>query len=163
MSELDDVYKRHFEVRVQGLPGLVSCGGRAGQTAGMGFKSWYLRTLNRTLNPLTLRAARSGRGPFSLVQHVGRKSGRTFEAPLILARVPEGFVAELTYGDRVNWYRNLVAGGGRVLWRGQWFRVVGIEPYGVEKGLRAFGAPASWVLRVLRRREFRLLRVEADQ
>jgi hypothetical protein len=53
------------------------------------FKDRYLRWLNRTLNPLTLRAARSGRGPFSLVEHVGRKSGRTFEAPLILAEVPD--------------------------------------------------------------------------
>lgn len=127
------------------------------------FKKRYLALLNRTLNPLTLRAAKRGRGPFSLVEHVGRKSGRTFEAPLILARVPEGFVAELTYGDQVNWYRNVVAGGGRVLHRGQWFRITRVEPYGVEAGLRAFGAPASWVLRVLRRREFRLLRVEADQ
>ncbi|MBF0817610.1 nitroreductase family deazaflavin-dependent oxidoreductase [Microbacterium paludicola] len=136
---------------------------RRGQTVPVSsFKDRYLRWLNRTLNPLTLRAARSGRGPFSLVEHVGRKSGRTFEAPLILAPVPDGFVAELTYGDRVNWYRNLLAGGGRVFHRGKWYRVVGVEAYGVEEGLRALGAPASWVLRLLRRREFRLLRVEAD-
>jgi len=125
------------------------------------FTQRFLKLLNRTLNPITLRAAHRGRGPFSLVEHVGRTSGRTFEAPLILARVPEGFVAELTYGDRVNWYRNLIAaGGGRVLWRGEWFEVTGVEPYGTAAGLRAFGPPASWVLRVLRRREFRLLRVE---
>jgi hypothetical protein len=123
-----------------------------------GFKKRFLAVLNRTLNPLTRRAAHAGRGPFSLVEHVGRRSGRTFEAPLILARVPEGFVAELTYGDDVNWYRNIVAGGGRVLWRGRWYRIERVEPYGVQAGLRAFGAPASWVLRLLRRREFRLLR-----
>ncbi|GAA3658623.1 nitroreductase family deazaflavin-dependent oxidoreductase [Microbacterium marinilacus] len=127
-----------------------------------GFRQRYLAWLNRTLNPLTLRAAKRGRGPFSLVEHVGRKSGRTFEAPLILAPVDGGLVAELTYGDRVNWYRNLLAGGGRVLHRGRWYRVVGVEPYGVTEGLHAFGAPASWILRLLRRREFRLLRVEAE-
>jgi len=124
------------------------------------FTQRFLKLLNRTLNPITLRAAHRGRGPFSLVEHVGRRSGRTFEAPLILARVPEGFVAELTYGDRVNWYRNLVAaGGGRVLWRGEWFDVTAVEPCGTDEGMRAFGPPASWVLRILRRREFRLLRV----
>ncbi|WP_345751425.1 nitroreductase family deazaflavin-dependent oxidoreductase [Microbacterium rhizophilus] len=128
-----------------------------------GFKRWFLRVLNRTLNPLTLRAARSGRGPFSLVEHVGRRTGRVFEAPLILARVDGGFVAELTYGDQVNWYRNVVTGGGRVLWRGEWYRITGVSPCGVDEGMRAFGVPAAWVLRVLRRREFRLLRVEADQ
>ena len=26
--------------------------------------------------------------------------------PVILAKAPEGFIAELTYGDEVNWYRN---------------------------------------------------------
>jgi deazaflavin-dependent oxidoreductase (nitroreductase family) len=123
------------------------------------FKTAYLKVLNRTLNPLTLRAAHSGRGPFSLVEHVGRRTGRTYEAPVILARVPEGFVTELTYGPDVNWYRNIVAGGGRVLYRGEWFRIVAVEPYAVRAGLRAFGPPASWVLRLLRRREFRLLRV----
>ncbi|WP_456286121.1 nitroreductase family deazaflavin-dependent oxidoreductase [Microbacterium sp. JZ70] len=123
-------------------------------------KSTFLKVLNRTLNPLTLRAARSGRGPFSLIEHVGRRSGRTFEAPLILARVPEGFVAELTYGPQVNWYRNVVAGGGRVLYRGEWFEITSVEPCGVEEGLRAFGAPASWLLKLLRRREFRRLCVE---
>lgn len=58
----------------------------------VGSKKRFLRVLNPTLNPLALRAARSGRGPFSLVEHIDRKSGRTFEAPLILAEVPGGSV-----------------------------------------------------------------------
>lgn len=33
-------------------------------------------------------------------------------APIIVAGVPEGFIAELTYGEEVNWYRNIVAAGG---------------------------------------------------
>jgi hypothetical protein len=33
--------------------------------------------LNNTLNRATSLAARSGHGPFSLIRHVGRKSGRT--------------------------------------------------------------------------------------
>lgn len=126
-------------------------------------KRGFLRVLNRTLNPLTLRMARAGRGPFSLVEHVGRKTGRTYEAPLILARVPGGFIAELTYGPGVNWYRNIRAGGGRILHRGECYRISAIEPYDTEDGLRAFGPPASWVLRLLRRREFRLVRVIPDR
>ncbi|MDN3311229.1 nitroreductase family deazaflavin-dependent oxidoreductase [Microbacterium oryzae] len=126
------------------------------------FKSAFLKVLNRTLNPLTLRAAHSGRGPFALVEHVGRRTGRTYEAPVILARVPEGFVTELTYGSDVNWYRNVVAGGGRVLYRGEWFRITAVEPYAVRAGLRAFGPFRSAILRLLRRREFRLLRVASE-
>jgi hypothetical protein len=122
------------------------------------FRDTWLTVLKHTLNPLTLRLARRGVGPFSLVRHIGRKSGRTFETPVILARVPGGFAAELTYGPRVNWYRNLVAGGGIVVWKGHEYRVEHVEPMTVDDGLRAFGPPASWVLRALHRREFRLLR-----
>lgn len=119
----------------------------------------FLRVLNRTLNPLTLRLARRGIGPFSLVEHVGRKSGRTFEAPLILVPVDEGFVAELTYGPQVNWLRNLEASGGRVLHRGRWQDVVAVDPCDASRGLRAFPPPARAVLKLLRKREFRVLRV----
>jgi deazaflavin-dependent oxidoreductase (nitroreductase family) len=124
------------------------------------FKDGFLRVLNRTLNPLTLRAARSGRGPFTLVRHVGRKSGRTYEAPIIVAERSDGFVAELTYGDGVNWYRNLLAGGGEIEHRGRTYRVTAVEPLSREDGLRAFGGFRAVVLRMLRRHEFRLLRVD---
>ncbi|MFE6965516.1 nitroreductase/quinone reductase family protein [Agromyces sp. NPDC057679] len=122
------------------------------------FKRGWLTLIKHTLNPLTLGMARRGLGPFALIRHTGRKSGRTFETPLILARVPEGFVAELTYGPEVNWYRNVVANQATVVWRGREFTVAGVEPIETAAGLRAFGPPASWVLKLLRRREFRLLR-----
>ena len=122
-------------------------------------KRTWLRVLQHTLNPLTLRMARRGTGPFALVRHTGRKSGRTFETPLILARVPGGFVAELTYGPEVNWSRNLeAAGGGEVVWKGRPYPIDGITPMPTEAGRRAFGPPASWLLAALRRHEFRLLR-----
>lgn len=125
-------------------------------------KRAWLTTIKHTLNPLTLWLARRGFGPFSLVRHVGRKSGETYETPLILARVPGGFVAELTYGPGVNWYRNIVAAGRcDIVWRGRAYAIDGIEPFPTEPGRRAFRPPASWVLRLLRRREFRLLREAA--
>ena len=64
-------------------------------------KRGFLWLLKNTLNRATLRAARAGRGPFSLVRHIGRKTGTVYETPLILARAPGGFVAELTYGTDV--------------------------------------------------------------
>jgi deazaflavin-dependent oxidoreductase (nitroreductase family) len=119
---------------------------------------WFIK---RTLNRVTARVARTPGGPFSLVRHVGRRSGRTFETPIIVARVPEGFVCELTYGDRVDWYRNIVAAGGcELVVDGAVHRVVAIEPYPTEAGRRAFGAAAELVLRLLRRHEFRLLRTD---
>jgi deazaflavin-dependent oxidoreductase (nitroreductase family) len=124
-------------------------------------KRLFLWLLNNTLNRLTTRLARSGRGPFALVRHVGRKSGKTYETPLILARVPAGFIAELTYGTDVNWYRNIVAAGECVIISGgEEHRIDRIEPCDPDTGIRAYGYPAALVLRILRRHEFRLLHEE---
>jgi deazaflavin-dependent oxidoreductase (nitroreductase family) len=93
---------------------------------------------------------------------VGRRSGRTYETPLILALAPEGFVAELTYGERVDWYRNVVAAGGCVVvHRGGEHRVVAVEPLAAAEGRAAYALPFRVVLRALGRTEFRLLRVAA--
>ncbi|WP_345555067.1 nitroreductase family deazaflavin-dependent oxidoreductase [Microbacterium kyungheense] len=123
-------------------------------------KRWWLDLIQRRLNRWTLDLARGGHGPFSLVRHVGRKSGRIFETPVILGTAARGLVAELTYGPGVNWYRNIVAGGGWVLHRQQWYRIVAVEPYPAPEGRRAFGRGPRVVLTILRRHEFRLLRVE---
>ena len=131
------------------------------QSAGAGgVRRWWLDLIQRRLNPLTLDMARRGRGPFSLVRHVGRKSGRTFETPVILGHAEGGLVAELTYGPEVNWYRNIVAGGGQVLHRRRWYRILAVEEYPAGLGRRAFGPAPRIVLALLRRHEFRLLRIE---
>jgi deazaflavin-dependent oxidoreductase (nitroreductase family) len=115
--------------------------------------------LDHTINPVALRAARSGRGPFSLVRHVGRKTGTTYETPLIVATVPDGFIAELTYGPKVSWYRNVVAAGRCVLIvDGVEHEIDAITEYSTQDGLAAFGYPRALVLKLLRRREFRHLR-----
>ena len=106
----------------------------------------FLWVLNHTLNRVTMRLAKWGHGPFSLIRHVGRKTGHAYETPVILARVPEGFIAELTYGDTVNWYRNVAtAGGCVVLFRGKEYRVTAIEPYDTETGRAAYPAPPLFV------------------
>jgi deazaflavin-dependent oxidoreductase (nitroreductase family) len=123
------------------------------------FRKGYLWLVKNTLNRVTVRAARSGGGPFSLIHHVGRRSGRTFETPVVLARVPEGFVAELTYGEDVNWFRNIVAAGGCVVvFGGKEFRVDAIEPLDAAAGRAAFPTFRRAILTATRRKNFRLLR-----
>lgn len=125
------------------------------------FRRAWLGLLKHTLNRATVPLARAGIGPFSLIRHVGRKTGRSYETPLLLAKADRGFVAELTYGPSVAWYRNVVAAGRcEVVHRGVTYRIDRIEPYDTAAGLRAFGNPAALVLRALRRREFRYLRIE---
>ena len=120
----------------------------------------FLWVLNHTLNRITTPLAKSGHGPFSLIRHIGRKTGRSYETPVILAKVSEGFVAELTYGENVNWYRNAVSAGGCVvLSRGKEYQVAAIEPYDTQSGRRAYPAPFRNVLKLTGRKDFRLLRV----
>jgi deazaflavin-dependent oxidoreductase (nitroreductase family) len=121
----------------------------------------FLQLLKNTVNRVAVPIARSGHGPIALVRHVGRRSGRTYETPLLLARTRDGFVAELTYGPDVDWYRNITAAGRCVVVsRGTEYAVDRIEPFPTAAGRAAFGLPASLLLRLLHRREFRLLHVD---
>ena len=126
----------------------------------MSMRSGWLTVMKHTINPVAIRAARRGSGPFSLVEHVGRRSGKHYETPIIVAPVDAGFVAELTYGPKVAWYQNAQAAGGCVLrYRGRPFVIDAISELDAAAGLRAYGTPRSWVLRLLRRRDFLLLHV----
>jgi len=83
-----------------------------------------------------------------------------YETPLVVARVPGGFVIELTYGPDVDWYRNITAAGGCVVvYRRDEYQVDRIELCSTADGLAAFGFPRSLVLRLLRRHDFRRLHV----
>jgi hypothetical protein len=126
-----------------------------------GIRKRFLWVVKNTLNRVTTPLARSGHGPFSLIRHVGRKSGKSYETPVILVKIAEGFVAELTYGEQVNWYRNsVVAGGCVVVYRGREFTVTGIEPCSIERGLNAYPAPFRLILKAGGRKQFRLLRTD---
>jgi hypothetical protein len=57
-------------------------------TRGTSLRRRFFWVLKHTLNRLTSRMARSGRGPFALIRQVGRKTGRSYETPIILATVP---------------------------------------------------------------------------
>ena len=126
-------------------------------------KRAFLWFVSHTVNRITGPMVRAGRGPWALLRHVGRRSGRVYETPLLLARTADGFVAELTYGTGVDWYRNIVAAGRCVVVRrGVEYRVDRIEPCPTAEGLAAFALPQRTVLRLARRHEFRRLHVAAE-
>ena len=69
-----------------------------------------LRTfVKHVVNPIMRRAARSSHGPFALLRHVGRRSGKAYEIPIMVWRMKDGFVIVLTYGPNTDWLRNLQA------------------------------------------------------
>ena len=120
----------------------------------------FLKVLNATLNKLTRRMARAGVGPFSLIVNVGRSSGTVYQTPVILARAGDSFIAELTYGPNVNWYRNIAAAGHcEVVVKGHRYSIDRIGSCSTEDGLRAFGGVEAKLLRALGRHDFRALHI----
>jgi deazaflavin-dependent oxidoreductase (nitroreductase family) len=117
--------------------------------------SLWGRLLKRTLNPLMLRGARSGRGRASMVTSIGRKSGKTYETPIIVQPTEGGFMIELTYGPEVQWHRNVRAAGGcTITYRGRPYAVDGFEQVDVATGLAAFPPAQRRILKLLRRTHF---------
>lgn len=130
-----------------------------GQTLSKRFRT----LLKHTLNPLTLRLTMAGIGPFTIVRHVGRRSGKRYATPLLLAPIDGGFVAELTYGPNVDWFQNVMAAGHCTVVRGgKEIAVDKIEPMDAEAGRQAFGLAARTALRILRRRHYVRMRAAAS-
>ncbi len=80
-----------------------------------------MRTFNKHVTNRILRGFASiSHGPFAVVRHVGRRSGRSYETTIMVWPLGEDFVIALTYGPEVDWYRNLLAcGRGTLLWHGR--------------------------------------------
>jgi len=75
-----------------------------------------IRYINKKFtNRLMGLIAGKKRSPIALMHHIGRVSGKPYATPILAARVSDGFVFALTYGDHVDWYQNLLAAGSGVL------------------------------------------------
>ena len=113
------------------------------------------------LNPLVLRIAGARYSPFALIRHVGRRSGKAYQTPLIIQRVPGGFILALTYGRRTDWYRNLVAAqGGTVRWHGRDYQLQQPELIDRATGIAAFPLPARPILTLNKIGQFARVRAQ---
>ena len=70
-----------------------------------------VRRTGRAMKPLALRSAGTANSPTSVVHHVGRRSGRPYETPVVAAPTEDGFVIALPYGQRADWMKNVLAAG----------------------------------------------------
>jgi deazaflavin-dependent oxidoreductase (nitroreductase family) len=115
-----------------------------------------IRTFNKYItNRITHRFASFSRGPFALVRHVGRRSGKTYETPIMVEPVRDGFVIALTYGPEVDWYRNVLAAGHcTLLWHGRAYALEKPEPIAVKTALLAIPQPQRLILQLLGTQHF---------
>ena len=107
-----------------------------------------IRIFNKYVtNRLLRRFATTSRGPFAIIGHVGRRSGKPYETVIMVWPMGAGFVIALTYGPQVDWYRNmLAAGGGTVFWHKRVYPVGKPEPIDARTALPALPAPFKPIL-----------------
>lgn len=75
-----------------------------------------VRWMNRSLtNPRVMRTAGSSGTQTSVIRHVGRTSGRTYETPVDVIATSDGFLIALPYGTRADWVRNVLAAGSATI------------------------------------------------
>lgn len=107
------------------------------------------RALARSTAPLSRPLA--GRSLFPLwgvVHHRGRRSGRAYATPVVIRATPDGFVVPMPWGDRTQWFHNLVeAGGGTVRWSGRDHAVMDLGIVGLDKAASAFHPAQRRIMR----------------
>jgi len=101
-----------------------------------------LRVFNKHVTNRILRVFTNGsRGPFAIIGHVGRRSGKPYETVIWVFPTKAGFIIALTYGTRTDWLRNMqAAGGGTVFWHRKLYRVEKPELVDTATALTAFPA-----------------------
>ncbi len=114
-----------------------------------------IRVFNKHVTNRVLRWFTSfSHGPFAIIHHVGRRSGKPYETVIWVWQMREGFVIALTYGEEVDWYRNMKANeGGRVYWHRRLYLVGKPELIDAEKALQAFPALFRLIFRTFGRQE----------
>jgi deazaflavin-dependent oxidoreductase (nitroreductase family) len=85
-----------------------------------------IRIFNKYIfNRITLIFAGTGKDPFSVIRHIGRHSGRIYRTPVLASYVDETILIPLSYGEKVDWLRNVLAKGGcEILRQNKWMSTV---------------------------------------
>jgi deazaflavin-dependent oxidoreductase (nitroreductase family) len=104
-------------------------------------------------NRLTLALTRWGYGPFILLQHRGRRSGRVYQTPVLATPVGDRIIIPLSYGEHVDWLQNVLAAGECKLIRNK-LQSTGKTPQVISADEAATELPDK------RRRLFQLFKVE---
>jgi deazaflavin-dependent oxidoreductase (nitroreductase family) len=75
-----------------------------------------VRAASRVVNPIVAQLAGRRFMPlYGLLKHRGRRSGRTFQTPVVVQRTADGFLVPMPWGEGTDWYRNVRAAGGCVI------------------------------------------------
>jgi deazaflavin-dependent oxidoreductase (nitroreductase family) len=77
-----------------------------------------VRRLSRATKALPLRTAGGGDAYASVVRHIGRTSSKSYETPVHVVAIDDGFAIALPYGSSSDWVKNVLARGSAVIVHG---------------------------------------------
>ncbi|MBB2925401.1 nitroreductase family deazaflavin-dependent oxidoreductase [Cellulomonas cellasea] len=121
---------------------------------------WVTRVNRRATNPLMM-ALSDDVPPLATLHHVGRRTGRRLQAPVLAFPTARGFVIALTYGPDVQWLRNVEAGEARLVRGRTVYRLTDPVRLHGDAGARLVPAWTRAALRALDVDEFVDLHAEA--
>ena len=70
-----------------------------------------MRRLTRITRPIALKSAGRTGSNTSVIHHVGRRSGRAFDTPVVAVEHADCFFVALPYGERTDWLHNVLTDG----------------------------------------------------
>ncbi|MDX1875134.1 nitroreductase family deazaflavin-dependent oxidoreductase [Mycolicibacterium sp. 120266] len=95
---------------------------------------------NHLLNPLMLKLAGRRHWYASVIEHVGRNTGKVHRTPLVAIPTPTGLLIPLPYGADTDWLRNArTAGTATVTAGGERYEVV--NPHVIDSAEAAEALP----------------------
>ena len=109
-----------------------------------------VRIATRLFNPIVLLLAGTRLLPlYGVLEHRGRRSGKTFRTPVVVRPTNDGFIVPMPWGEGTDWYRNVRAAGECVIrWKGRDYALAQPEVIDVAAARDAFSAAQ---LRYMRR------------
>ena len=98
--------------------------------------------LARLLDPLVLKLAGTRLLPlYGVIEHQGRRSGKTFRTPVVVRPTDDGFIVPMPWGETTDWCRNVRAAGGCVIrWQGCRYALTQPEVISAAAARESFGS-----------------------
>lgn len=98
---------------------------------------WWGQINKRVFNPMALKDEK-----WTVIQHVGRSSGKPYRTPIGTWRVDDTYYVIIVYGPETDWLQNVLVAGSAVLEvKGEEVQVTNLRLVPIDDAFR--GAPTN--------------------
>lgn len=116
----------------------------------------------RFTNRLMMKIAGKKHSPIVLIEHIGRKSGKVHQLPIMASPFQDGFIFALTYGPCVDWYKNIIVSHtAKLTYKGVSYELFDPVVIPAREGQNAFGFPENRILRAIGIQDFFFMKAKS--